>query len=201
MSEHLDHTPPGDDFDWDAAYQGDGSDTGPLDELLLGEALERRPGTVLDLGCGAGGNLIGLAKLGWVATGIDGSSKALASARISADAAGIDNAVFEVADITQWTPHQQYDLVISSYALPSRGPSRTATLATATAAVAPGGSIVIAEWDGADADWGEPDLFVTPDELRQAVLGFAILRAEQARVQTPHGSETANIVVAQKPDR
>ena len=49
---------------WDDIYIGDGSDTEPFDHLLLAEALKLPPGQALDLGCGAGGNVIGLATAG-----------------------------------------------------------------------------------------------------------------------------------------
>ncbi|WP_314253532.1 hypothetical protein [Streptomyces sp. DSM 40907] len=40
-----------------------------------------------------------------------------------------------------------HGFVVSSYALPPRGPARTATLATAAAALAPGGIPTLGEWD------------------------------------------------------
>lgn len=164
-------------WDWSSDYRGDGSDTTPLDEHLLGEVLDHRPGRALDLGCGAGGNAIGLAERGWSVTGVDGADTAIASARISASAVGLD-VKFELDDITTWEPDGEYELVVSSYALPGRGPDRDAALHTLRTALAPGGTLVIGDWDAAYMDWGTPDDFVTVEQVTDALDGLEIIRAE-----------------------
>ncbi len=174
-------------FDWNDTYKGDGTDTTPLDEQLLGDVLDLPPGKACDLGCGAGGNAIGLAQRGWTVTGIDGATLAIDSARHSAAACGV-KVMFEVADIITWQPDDTYDLVISSYALPPRGPQRDAALATARAALAPGGTFVIGEWDAEGANWGVRDDFVTTDELTTALGDLQILKAESVAV-APHNHD------------
>ncbi len=163
--------------DWDDIYVGDGSDTEPFDRQLLSDALDLPPGRAVDLGCGAGGNAIGLAQRGWEITGVDLAPKAIRSARITADAVHV-LARFLVADITTWRPDGLYDLVVSSYALPPRGAARNALLATAVEALAPGGLLIVGEWDAEGATGGNPDLFVALAELTAALADLEIIRAE-----------------------
>ena len=120
--------------DWDDIYLGDGSDTEPFDDQLLADALKLLPGRALDLGCGGGGNAIGLAQRGWNTTGVDSATNAIRSARISAEAAHVE-VRFAVADMTSWPPDGLYDLVVCSYSLPPRGRDRQALLATAVQAL------------------------------------------------------------------
>ncbi|MGW2632746.1 class I SAM-dependent methyltransferase [Streptomyces chattanoogensis] len=167
--------------DWDAVYTGDGSDTMAPDPLLLAPADELPPGRALDLGCGAGGNALALAERGWRVTGVDIAPRAIAGTRASACRRGLDLELV-VGDSATWQPDGSYDLVLSSYALPPRGPARTATLATAVAAVAPGGILVIGEWDEEGCTWGAPGELVTLDELRSHLADLELLRAERLRV-------------------
>ena len=171
-------------MDWNDSYRGDGTDTTPLDEQLLTDALKTTPGKALDLGCGAGGNAIGLASRGWTVTGIDSATKAIDSARIAAELAGVE-VTFQVADITSWKPDETYDLVISSYALPPKGTQRDAALATARSALAPGGMIVIGEWDADNTVWGSPEIFVTVGEMADAMIDLDIVRNESVATR-PH---------------
>ena len=60
----------------------------------------RRPGRVLDLGCGTGSDVIYLASLGWEAVGVDFAPEAIATARSRAGASG-SSARFTVGDVTR----------------------------------------------------------------------------------------------------
>ena len=160
--------------DWDDIYLGDGTDTEPFDHQLLADALDREPGRVLDLGCGGGGNAIGLARRGWTATGLDSSPKAISSARISAANAGVQ-VRFLLEDMTTWMPDAAYDLVLSLFALPPRGAVRTALLSRCKLALAPGGMLIVGEWERMD---GHREPYVTPGELTEALWGLDILRVE-----------------------
>ncbi|MFD7913562.1 class I SAM-dependent methyltransferase [Streptomyces sp. NPDC059752] len=204
------HTPhdPQPAFDWDDVYRGDGSDTTAPDPLLLAPADALAPGRALDLGCGAGGNALALAERGWRVTGVDIAPRAIASARAAACARGLELELL-VADTALWQPETTYGLVVSSYALPPRGPARSATLAAAAAALAPGGVLTLGEWDEEGCDWGSDGDLVTVDEMRTHLsgLGLEILRAERLRVplhqhpgheQRP-ADDAAVIVTARKP--
>ena len=160
--------------DWEDIYTGDGSDTEPFDHRLLGDVLDLTPGTVLDLGCGGGGNAIELARRGWIATGIDSSPKAIRSAKVSAEIAGV-SVRFLTADFTIWRPKDSYDLVISVFALPPRGPGRDVVLAMAQESLAPGGILIVGEWETTDT---HPDGYLTLAELTAALSDLEIIRAE-----------------------
>lgn len=163
--------------DWDDVYVGDGSDTEPFDRNLLAETLDLLPGRLLDLGCGAGGDLIELARRGWAATGVDSSSRAIESARISAENAGVNPRLIR-ADMLTWRPEGLYDLVIISYSLPPRGPDRNTLLSVARRALAPGGTLVVGEWDAETAAGGDPGHFASLAELTAALADTEIVRAE-----------------------
>jgi len=175
--------------DWDDVYTGDGTDTEPLDHQLLAEALGLPPGRVLDLGCGAGGNLIGLAHRGWNATGVDSSSRAIRSARIAADNAQV-TARFMQADMLMWRPESLYDLVIISFSLPPRGPARDTLLSIARRSLAPGGTLIVGEWDAEVAVGGDPDHFATLQELTSALADLEVVQAGSVNADPRiHGGE------------
>jgi len=71
-------------------------------------------GSVLDVGCGTGENVLYLAEHGYVATGVDGAPTAIKKARAKAKRRGL-NASFEVGDALNLpTPERQFDTVIDS---------------------------------------------------------------------------------------
>ncbi|MFE9258345.1 class I SAM-dependent methyltransferase [Streptomyces sp. NPDC006879] len=191
-------------FEWNDLYSGDGSDTAAPDPMLLAPADALPPGRALDLGCGAGGNTLALAERGWRVTGVDLAPRAIASTRASACARGLaDRVELVVADSATWRPEADYAFALSSYALPPRGPARTATLATLAAALAPGGVLAVGEWDEEACDWAEPGDLVTLTELTLAfeALGLETVCAQRQvvpRVQHP-SEDHAVIVIARKP--
>ncbi|MFE0036941.1 SAM-dependent methyltransferase [Streptomyces sp. NPDC059015] len=192
------------DFAWDDLYAGDGSDTAAPDLALLAPADGLPPGRALDLGCGAGGNALALAERGWRVTGVDLAPRAIASTRASACARGLDDRVdLAVADSAVWQPETVYGFALSSYALPPRGPARTATLATLATALAPGGILALGEWDEEACDWGKPGDLANLAELTEAFIGLGldVVRGERQvvpRIQHP-GEDHAVVVVARKP--
>jgi SAM-dependent methyltransferase len=151
--------------------------------LLVREVGGLPPGTALDLGCGLGVNSTYLAKQGWKVTSVDWADEAIRQARARAEAEGLDIR-FEIADAAEWVPLRQFDLVISTYALPPAGERRGKVLKTAADAVAPGGTLLMIEWDRSMANkcfWEESDL-VSVDDLANGVVGLAIDRAEVVEV-------------------
>jgi SAM-dependent methyltransferase len=72
---------------------------------------ERSPGKALDIGCGAGTDSVFLARQGWDVTSLDFMPKALEFTQQRAAAAGVSVTPVE-ADITQWTPPHEFDLVL-----------------------------------------------------------------------------------------
>jgi cyclopropane fatty-acyl-phospholipid synthase-like methyltransferase len=71
-------------------------------------------GSVLDVGCGTGENVLYLAEHGFPAAGVDGAPTAIRKARAKAKARGLD-ASFEVADALDLkVPERPFDSVIDS---------------------------------------------------------------------------------------
>ena len=180
-----------DDFDWNDAYLGDGSDPLVPNRRLLAAA-PSVPGRALDLGCGTGGNAIALAEAGWDVTGVDIASRAIASARIAARRRGAE-VRFEVADVTAWVPAGEYHFVLSAFALPARGSGRQAALRMALDALAPGGTIVIAELDvamtrvfGTEAD------FIDVAEMGRHLRGLEAVSIERTRVRDTHDDDPSH---------
>lgn len=188
--------------DWDDIYLGDGADTEPFDDQLLSGALALTPGAALDLGCGGGGNAIELARRGWITTGVDSSSKAIHSARISAASAHV-KVNFLVADITTWQSDGFYDLVINLFSLPPRGDARDAVITLGKQALAPGGLLIVGEWETTDS---HPVRYVTPAELTSAHSDLDIIRTvsvnadpELRRTEKGLRSWPAAVVTARRP--
>lgn len=152
------------------------------DGLLEREVAGLKPGRALDLGCGSGENALMLARIGWSVTGVDWAEKAIEPAKKSATDRGL-TAEFVTADITEWVPPGNYELVISTYALPGREKNQSA-LRTAVDALAPGGTIIVIEWDRSMCEvWRlEPDELPTPAEIAALLPGLEIERAEVREV-------------------
>ena len=184
------------DIDWEAAYSGDVPDT-PVDRDVVRIASDLPPGTALDLGCGSGQNSIWLGARGWRVHCVDVAKGAIERAERAARAAGV-TATFERADVTGWRTRERYDLVISTYALPSRGPGRVHALSVARDAVAPGGTLLIADFDAslADSGWMAPDHLVSLEELNEALPGFELDEAEVRVTEHSHGTEAHDLPVA-----
>ncbi|GAA1453857.1 SAM-dependent methyltransferase [Nesterenkonia lacusekhoensis] len=106
---------------WEQAWQGDLGEASmrslPPHPRVVEEVSDLPPGTALDVGCGAGAEVLALAQAGWTAIGVDISAQALHHAAQRAEAAGLTEQVsWRVADATTWEPEQRYDLVLSCYA-------------------------------------------------------------------------------------
>jgi len=189
------HLAAGDEIDWEAAYDGDIPDT-PVDQDVVRVTRELQPGTALDLGCGSGQNSIWLGARGWRVHGVDIARGAIERAQAAAATAGVE-ATFEQADVTTWRTSERFDLVISTYALPSRGPGRVHALTVARDAVAAGGTLLMAEFDEslAASGWMARDHLVSLDEITDALAGFELEQAEVRVTQHSHGGETNDLPV------
>lgn len=180
--------------DWNRGYEdaGEFQPAGP-DDLLVGELDGLGPGLALDLGCGNGANSVWLAQDGWQVTGVDWAEAAIRQARAAAGDTASETTFF-VADITEWSPPHQFDLMAYTYALPTAGDQRDQALATANAAVAPSGTLVVTEWDHSLANvaaWTPADRV----SLTEIVGHLADLEVEKAELVQVYPS-TMNVDVS-----
>jgi len=115
--------------------------------LFLAEICARRPaGCALDIGCGAGTDSVFLAQQGWDVTALDFMPKALEFTQQRAAAENVGVTPVE-ADIAEWEPPQQYDLVLDHGLLHNMDPVRHAAYrACVLNALAPGGDFVLLHW-------------------------------------------------------
>lgn len=180
----------------------------PVDEGLIEVASTMPPGKALELGCREGQNSVWLAERGWIVNAIDPSPGAINEARERAAAVGVERTiVFGVADIAGWRPRSRYDLVFCTFALPARGMGRSRMLEIAAAAVAPGGTIFITEFDASlRRDGSMPEKYlVSVEELERHLSGFRLDQAGVRRVRHHHGYEervlpAATVVATRRTD-
>ena len=154
-------------------------------EFLVAEVAELRPGTALDLACGAGRNAVWLARHGWRVTAVDFSETALRMARGLAAEAGVTVEWIE-ADVATWMPPPlAYDLVCVFYLqLPAL--ERKAALAHAAAAVRPGGTLLVVGHDLLNLTEGsggptQADVLFTPDDVVAEIDGLEVEKAGRVR--------------------
>ena len=129
---------------WEGVYAGHHGHvwSGRPNAALVDAVADLTPGTALDLGCGEGGDVLHLARLGWRVTGVDVSDTALDRAREHAADAGVD-AAFERHDLGNSFPAGVFDLVTASFLHSFAFLDRLAVLRRAADSVAPGGSLLV----------------------------------------------------------
>lgn len=106
----------------------------------------RKPGRVLDIGCGAGTDSVFMAKQGWDVTSLDFMPKALEYTVGRAKEAGVKVTPVET-DVTMWRPTQKFDLVLDHGLLHNMDPERYAAYRdTVLASIADDGEFVLLHW-------------------------------------------------------
>ncbi|MFG3698423.1 class I SAM-dependent methyltransferase [Micromonospora sp. NPDC047620] len=154
---------------WEELYQRrDRVWSGRANPVLVEVAGALPAGTVLDLGCGEGGDAIWLAGQGWRVTAVDVAETALARAAEEASAAGVASRIeFRRHDLTRTFPPGSFDLVSAQFLQSPLEFPRARLLQSAARAVAPGGRLLVVE-HGEVPPWGRanhPDVrFPTPQE-------------------------------------
>ena len=170
--------------DWDRRYADvENLWSAKPNRFLVAEVEPLPPGRALDLACGEGQNAIWLATLGWDVAGVDFSEIAIAKAQARAEREGV--AVdFAVADLLEYEPEPgAYDLVLLLY-LHLAPPERRLVLERASAALAPGGTLLLVGHDLANMTEGvggpsDPTIHVTPGQVAAELPGLEVEKAER----------------------
>jgi len=188
-----------DSHGWDVRYSGDDLVwSATPNQFLVTETSHLEPGRALDLACGEGRNAIYLAERGWEATGVDFSEAGLAKAAKMAKARGV-TATWIHADVLDWVPDSEYDLVAVFY-LQLDAAGRARALATAAGAVAPEGTLLVVAHDADNLARGvggpqDPSVLYRVAELEELAesAGLEIEKATQVtrQVDTDDGPREA----------
>jgi SAM-dependent methyltransferase len=181
--------------------------TAEPNRLLVEITKDWAAGTAYDLAGGEGRNAVWLAEHGWKVTVVDWSGVAIEKGRALAEARRTD-VEFVEADLLEWAPDRAVDLVTVLYLhLPLA--ERQRVWEKSTAALAPGGRLVMIGHDASNLEEGhggpqDPEVLYTPAEVVE-VIGDRV-RIERAdvvdrSVETDDGVVTARdgVVVAVAP--
>lgn len=132
---------------WEKRYrENERSWSGDVNAALQREITGVAPGTALDLGAGEGGDALWLARYGWTVTAVDIAPSALAIG--AAAQRPEDTITWVAADLADWEPPAQYDLVSSCFLHSFVELPRVKILRRAAEAVAPGGILLIVGHSG-----------------------------------------------------
>lgn len=197
---------------WEDFYrERDAVWSGRPNPLLVREAAALSPGSVLDLGCGEGGDAVWLARRGWRVTAVDISATALARAATHADEAGVGDRIEWVRhDLSRSVPGGSFDLVSAQFLQsPVAGPGEWQAIVRGAAdAVAPGGVLLIV-WHAGWPSWVEtppteyrfPSVPEMLDALGLPRDGWTVALTELVERETDgpdgqHGSRGDNVLRA-----
>jgi SAM-dependent methyltransferase len=188
---------------WDERYGGSEKlFSGNPNGVLVTEVADLPPGHALDVGCGEGGDALWLARRGWRVTAVDIS-------RVALDRAAAAGA--EVADRIAWAradlavtppPAGSFDLVSVQYFPLPHQPDHAA-VRRLLAAVAAGGTLLVAGHDLADLPPGHESDFDPADFYQPAEIGALLgegwtVLVDETRLRTapaPEGTRHARDTV------
>lgn len=118
--------------------------SGRANPILIDVVASLPSGTVLDLGCGEGGDAIWLAQHGWQVTAVDVSHTALERAAAYAATVGVEAHIdFQQHDLAQTFPAGTFDLISAQYFQSPMEFPRDRVLQAAARAVSLGGLLLI----------------------------------------------------------
>jgi 2-polyprenyl-3-methyl-5-hydroxy-6-metoxy-1,4-benzoquinol methylase len=146
-------------------------------------------GRALDAGCGHGAEALWLAGRGWRVTAVDFAATALARARATADALGVEVDWVE-ADLGAWSPEPDaFDLVLALFVHVAGDVG--AFVRRLAAGVAPGGTLLLAGYRPASPGPGD-QVQVSVDAARAALdpaRWELLLAEERPRSHGPAGTD------------
>lgn len=188
---------------WDGVHAARPAAADPQPNLRLTETVTGLPpGRALDLGCGAGGDALWLARRGWRVTAVDVS--AVAVGRLAALARGhglADLVTTERHDLAASFPRGRFDLVCAHYLHTPVELDRAGVLRRAAHALRPNGRLLVVD-HGSTAPWSwnqDPGVrYPTPHEVAAGIgldpAEWTVERAEASRrTATGPGGRTAEV--------
>ncbi|MEU3730691.1 class I SAM-dependent methyltransferase [Streptomyces sp. NPDC033538] len=189
---------------WDGVYASRPAATDPRPNARLVETVtDLPPGDALDLGCGAGGDSLWLARRGWRVTAVDISAVAAERLAGHARSHGLGELVTaERHDLRESFPEGRFDLVCAHYLHTPFDLDRSAVLRTAAHALRPGGRLLVVD-HGSTAPWSwdqDPDVrHPTPREVSAGIAldpaTWTVERADaSSRTATGPDGSTAEVV-------
>lgn len=187
-----------DAFEWDTRYSVTETMWSEEPNVFLVEKVsDLEPGRALDLGCGEGRNALWLAQRGWDVTAVDFSQVAIDRGRRWAERRGV-TVDFRTGDVIDFEPEPEtFDLVIVFYLQLPHDEVDT-VLTHASAALAPGGSILVVahDIDNLEHGFGGPptaDVLYSAEQVTDALGHLTVVEAGRVirAVSTPEGERTA----------
>lgn len=130
---------------WEGEYSNGGPRwSGSVNATTAAVAQDLPAGSVLELGCGEGGDAVWLAEEGWQVTAVDISPTATARGAEAAATRGVAEHIDWVAsDLSTWTTDQRYDLVTASFFHSNVELERIEILRRAADLLRPGGHLLL----------------------------------------------------------
>ncbi|MFI1420883.1 SAM-dependent methyltransferase [Streptomyces sp. NPDC020731] len=188
---------------WDGVHAARPAATDPRPNARLTETVaDLPPGDVLDLGCGAGGDALWLARQGWCVTAVDVSSVAVERLASLAVSQGLDDRITARRhDLRASFPDGVFDLVCAHYLHTPLDLDRATVLREAAHALRPGGRLLVVD-HGSTAPWSwnqDPDVrYPAPREVAADIgldpAAWTVERADSPRrVATGPDGRTAEV--------
>lgn len=180
---------------WNKYYQNTTEPWTTPDAGFVAEVAHLPPARALELGAGEGADSIWLANQKWEVTAVDFAPAAIENLTQNAKKQGI-NVKGVVADVTDYQPAQQYELVFMCYLhlLPDE---RNRMLMHAANAIIPGGTLVYIGITRSSIASDIPDEFLaTPDEIVTALSELTIERVDVSSrtIEMPDENFKANVM-------
>lgn len=191
---------------FDAAYRGEAAEMGagarppwsigePQPEIAALIDAGKFHGEVLDAGCGEAAVSMYLAERGFTTVGLDLSPAGIELARQDAARRGLDNASFEVADISSFTGYDgRFSTIVDSTLFHSMPVElREGYQQSIVRAAAPGASYFVLVFDRNAMPEGGPVNAVSEDELRDVVSQYWVIdETRPARIHANVPAEFAH---------
>ena len=187
---------------WDERYSGTEFEWSMhANQFVAAELPGLPPGRALDLAAGEGRNSVWLAEQGWSVTAVDFSRVGLDKGRKLSAIRGVGDSQVNwvVADLREYEPARAaFELVLIAY-FQVDATLRARVLAGATAALVPGGTLLVIGHDLTNLTEGvggpqSPDVLYTPEAITAELPGLRIVRAERARRTVERDGTTATAV-------